>query len=248
MATYAAMVDRLDQNIGRLVAHLTKLSVMDNTLIMFCSDNGACPFERTRGKDLEPWDPESYWTYDTGWAHAGNTPFRWYKQNQHEGGISSPMIVHWPAGLKATPRIQREPAHLVDFMPTALELAKAQYPESFAGREVTPLAGRSLGPAIRNESLGSRESIYFHFSNNRALRKGKWKLVSARGGPWELYDLEADRTELNNLADQQPQQVRELAALWFDFAKNHDHLAKQKRRPVSAKMQPIKPGFFRSAN
>ena len=100
MAAYAGMVDRMDQGIGRLVKELKEKNIFDNTILMFCSDNGACPFERTQGAEKMPWDPESYWTYDTGWAHAGNTPFRWYKQNQHEGGISSPLIVHWPKGIK----------------------------------------------------------------------------------------------------------------------------------------------------
>ena len=101
MSVFAAMVDRVDQNIGRLVDDLKANGELDNTLILFCSDNGACPFERTRRADLEPWDPKSCWCYDPGWAHVGNTPFRHYKQNQHEGGIRSPLIVHWPKGLKA---------------------------------------------------------------------------------------------------------------------------------------------------
>ena len=127
MAAYAGMVDRLDQGVGRLVAHLRSVGVFDDTLFMFCSDNGACPFERTRGKDKKPWDPESYWTYDTGWAHAGNTPFRWYKQNQHEGGISREMIVHWPAGMQVEKgSFTHENGHFIDFMATCVEVSGAK--------------------------------------------------------------------------------------------------------------------------
>ncbi|MHC4167846.1 MAG: arylsulfatase, partial [Planctomycetota bacterium] len=115
MEVFAAMVDVLDQSVGRLVEFLKAKGILDNTLILFCSDNGACPFERTRGRYLKPWDPKSYWTYDASWAHAGNTPFRLYKQNQHEGGISSPLIAHWPKGLKTKRgEITHQPGHLID--------------------------------------------------------------------------------------------------------------------------------------
>ena len=117
----------MDQNIGRLVDKLKAKGVWENTLFLFCADNGACPFERTRGRYLKPWDPKSYWTYDASWAHAGNTPFRLYKQNQHEGGISSPLIAHWPKGLKAKPgSITRQPGHLIDFMATFIDVAGAK--------------------------------------------------------------------------------------------------------------------------
>ncbi len=233
MAAYAGMVDRLDQQLGRLVAHLEEKQLIDNTLIMFCSDNGACPFERTRGKDKMPWDPASYWTYDTGWAHAGNTPFRWYKQNQHEGGISSPMIVHWPAGLKTEAgTITDQPAHLIDFMATAIELAGTDYPRAFEGRPIEPLQGRSLTPIFAGQQRQPHEWMYFHFSNNRAIRKGDWKLTSARGGKWELYDLKSDRTELHDLAQSKPERVAGLEALWHRVAKNIDRLPEKQRQPA----------------
>lgn len=236
MAAFAAMVDRLDQNIGRLTEHLKSNGKLDNTVFMFCSDNGACPFERTRGKDLRPWDPKSYWCYDTGWAHVGNTPFRWYKQNQHEGGISSPMIVHWPSGLKQPAgTVTHQPGHLIDFMATAIELGKAKYPSSFEGRAIDPLQGKSLVPIFHGKQRPQHETLYFQFSNNRALREGDWKLVSARGGPWELYNLKEDRSELNNLAKQHPDRVEKMANRWFDLAKNKDRLAKNNLKPVAEK-------------
>ena len=153
MEVFAAMVDVLDQNVGRLVAFLKERDIFDNTLILFCSDNGACPFERTRGRYLKPWDPESYWTYDASWAHAGNTPFRLYKQNQHEGGISSPLIVHWPDGLQTDPgAITNQTSHLIDFMATFVDITGAAYPQQIGDRHIDPLQGKSLLPVFPREA------------------------------------------------------------------------------------------------
>lgn len=236
MAVFAAMVDRVDQNIARLVAHLKKHGQWENTLFMLCADNGACPFDRTRGRDKSPSKAGSYWCYDVGWAHAGNTPFRWYKQNQHEGGISSPLIVHWPAGLK-TKRgaITHQPGHLIDLLPTIAEVARAEYPATHDDRAVTPVQGKSLLPILRGQQRDPHDLMYFQFSNNRAIREGDWKLVSARGGRWELYDLAADRTELRDLADEHPERVERMAKRWFDFAENVDKAPKNLRKPVGEK-------------
>ncbi|TVS15271.1 MAG: arylsulfatase [Planctomycetaceae bacterium] len=242
MAAYAAMVDRVDQNMGRLVQHLADRDLLENTLILLFSDNGACPFERTRGDQYMPWDPRSYWTYDVGWAHAGNTPFRWYKQNQHEGGIASPLVAHWPDGLRTEPgTITHQPAHLIDILPTLVELAGAEYPERFDGRAITPVQGRSLVPIFQGEQRIGHEWLYFQFSDNRALRRGDWKIVSARGGPWELYDLAADRTELNDLADQHPDKVQELAQQWHHVAAEIDQLQPRRRKPVAGRDAPTFP-------
>jgi arylsulfatase A-like enzyme len=219
MATFAAMVDRLDQNIGRLLAKLDQMGATDNTLIMFLSDNGACPFERSSHTDLPPWDAGSHWTYDQSWANACNTPLRWYKQNQHEGGISTPMIVHWPKGLQTKPgSVTHQVGHLIDIMATLLDVAGSDYPKTYEDQPLKPLRGRSLLPIFQGQQREPHEALYFQFSNNRAVRKGNWKLVSARGGPWELYDMDADRTELNNLASSQPQLAAEMAALWDRWA------------------------------
>jgi len=233
MEVFAAMVDVVDQNIGRLVNYLKKNDLFDNTLFLFCADNGGCPFERTRGRHLKPWDPKSYWTYDASWANAGNVPFRLYKQNQHEGGIASPLIVHWPNGLKTKlGTFTRQPAHLIDFMATFLDLAGAKYPKKVGSRTIDPLQGKSLLPIFRGETRKPHESLYFHFGTDRALRQGDWKLVSAKLGRWELYDLASDRTELNDLAAKYPERVKAMATEWFRMAEEVDRLKGRQLAPV----------------
>lgn len=243
MEVFAAMIDLIDQNIGRLIKDLKERKVFDNTLLLFCADNGGCPFERTRGRNLPPWDPNSYWTYDASWAQASNTPFRLYKQNQHEGGISSPLIVHWPSGLKTkSGSISRQPAHLIDFMATFLELGNAEYPEKIKDRLIDPLEGRSLVPIFKNEERKGHETLYFHFGMDRALRKGKWKIVSAKGGKWELYNLEKDRTELNDLSKEFSQRVKEMSKEWFNIAKSKERL---NSKSLKATKPGVKSLFFR---
>ena len=240
MEVFAAMVDVLDHNIGRLTDYLKQKGIYDNTLILFCSDNGACPFERTRGRYLEPWDPKSYWTYDASWAHVGNTPFRLYKQNQHEGGISSPMIAHWPHGLKTKPgAITRQPAHLIDFMATFLELTDASYPKQIGARKIDPLQGKSLVPIFRGQQRTPHETLYFHFGTDRALRQGPWKLASAKLGRWELYNMDDDRTELNDLSRQQPERVKSMSDEWFRIAKDVDRLKGRGLARVGTKLKPL---------
>lgn len=243
MEVFAAMVDCVDQNVGRLVNHLKVKGVYENTLIMLCSDNGGCPFERTRGKTLKPWDPESYWCYDVGWAHASNTPFRWYKQNQHEGGISSPLIVHWPKAQTVDKgSISHQAGHLIDLLPTCVDAAKAEYPREWKGAKTTPVQGRSLLPLLRGEQRQPHEYLYFQFSDNRAIRQGDMKAVSAKGGEWELYDLSDDRTELNNLSDVRPQELQSLVDLWHSVARDVDKAPEKMRRPVKKKLQTFPPG------
>ncbi|YCM43554.1 arylsulfatase [Verrucomicrobiaceae bacterium 227] len=245
MEVYAAMVDVLDQNIGRLIAHLKVKDLYENTLIMFCSDNGACPFDRTRGKNLKPWDPKSYWCYDVGWAHLGNTPFRLYKQNQHEGGISSPLIVHGPKHLLKTKpgSTTDQPAHLIDFMATLLDISKGEYPTEVAGRTIDPLQGKSLLPILAGENRAPHDPLYFHFGNDRALRSGDWKVASAKLGRWELYNLAEDRTELHDLASKHPEKVKEMVAQWHKIAKEKERLTAKQRKPVKDTLTPQKFGI-----
>jgi arylsulfatase len=235
MAGYAALIDRVDQELGRVVADLAKAGELDNTFILFLSDNGACPYDRQNiGRDLPPHDPASKWSDSTGWAWARNAPFRFYKQNQFEGGIATPAIVHWPAGLKTQPgAIDTTPAHLVDVLPTLLDLTAAGNPETFPGREPAPLAGVSLAPILRGEPLGKRPPIHFMFGKDRGLRDGDWKLVSFRSGPWELYQLAKDRTELHDLAAQHPERVAQMSAEWHRMAKDVLMAPNAEQRPVS---------------
>lgn len=234
MEVFAAMVDCVDQNIGRLVNHLKQKGLYENTLIMICSDNGACPFERTKRKQFQPWDSQSYWLYDVGWAHVGNTPFRWYKQNQHEGGISSPLIAHWPRGLSAEKgSISHQPGHLIDLLATCIDVGQSSYPKEFNGKATTPIQGRSLLPILQGRQREAHPYLYFQFSNNRAIRKGDWKAVSARGGRWELYNIAEDRTELNDLARSEPERLKQLVQLWHKTAKNVDKAPEKHRKRIS---------------
>jgi arylsulfatase A-like enzyme len=240
MEVFAAMIDVVDQNIGRLIEDLKKRKVFDNTLFLFCADNGGCPFERTRGRNLKPWDPKSYWTYDASWAQASNTPFRLYKQNQHEGGISSPLIVHWPEGLKTKPgSITRQPGHLIDLLATFIDLSGAKYPKQVGARTIDPIEGKSLLPIFQGEERKGHENLYFHYGTDRALRQGQWKLVSAKAGKWELYDLANDRTELNDLSSKYSDRVKKMSTLWFDIAKNKDRLSKKGLSPVKSALKQI---------
>jgi arylsulfatase A-like enzyme len=240
MEVFAAMVEVMDQNIGRMVEKLKAKGVWENTLFLFCADNGACPFERTRGRYLKPWDPKSYWTYDASWAYAGNTPFRLYKQNQHEGGISSPLIAHWPKGLKAKPgSITRQSGHLIDFMATFIDVAKATYPKKVADRKVDPLVGKSLLPILQGKKRKGHDSLYFHFGTDRALRQGSWKLVSAKLGRWELYNMDTDRTETNDLAAKYPERVREMEKKWFEIAKDKERLKGRHLSPVKESLAKL---------
>lgn len=222
MAIYAAMIDRLDQQIGRVVADLKLAGELDNTLIVFTSDNGACfewdPFGFDikssnqnilhRGEMIEEMgSPGTFHSVGSGWANSSNTPWRLYKHFNHEGGIASPGIVHWPAGLQAEAgTIDHQPAHIIDLMPTAVAVAGANY----SGK--LPLPGTNLIEQINQG--GQPRTLYFEHQGNRAVRRGKWKLVALDDQPWELYDFTTDRIETNDLAKQYPEKVQELSAAW----------------------------------
>ncbi len=238
MEVYAAQIDRMDQGIGKLVAALEETGRLDNTLILFLADNGGCaevltdrwtglaiPRETLDGspvavgndRDVLPGPESSYQSYGPHWAHASNTPFRLYKHWVHEGGIASPLIVHWPARIAEGGGIVRETAHVIDLMATALDAAGATHPANRAGSASIPVEGVSLLPAFQAQPL-DREAVFWEHEGNRAVRSGKWKLVSRHPGTWELYDLVADRTEANDLARAEPEQVAALATLWNDWA------------------------------
>jgi arylsulfatase len=226
MAIYAAMLDRLDRSIGTLVEGLRSRRVLDNTLIVALSDNGGNAESGPRGRleGDEPGGPQSTVFLGQCWAMLANTPLRRYKHFTHEGGISTPLVVHWPAGIPAdrNGQLERQPGHLVDLMPTFVEVSGAEYPTQYDGHAIQPLEGVSLVPALSGKPLERHEPIYFAHEGNRAVRSGKWKLVMKYKGPWELYDIVADRTEQNNLIDTQPATAERLIAQWGAWAKRSD--------------------------
>ncbi len=236
MSVFAAMVDRVDQNLGRLLDFLEEKGVMDNTLILLCSDNGGCPFERSRDLHIPPWEGGSFLLYDASWATVSNTPLRHYKQTQHEGGISSPLIVHWPGHIENPGEWETAQGHLVDIMATCIEVAGAAYPE----REgLQPLQGKSLLPLFRGEEREGHEALYFVFNGCRALRKGDWKVVSFYMNPWELYNIAEDRCEQHDLAGEYPEKVKALSERWHEMAEHTDMLPEKKRGPVKDTAAPV---------
>jgi arylsulfatase A-like enzyme len=223
MAIYAAQVDRMDRNIGRVLAALREMGAEENTLVLFLSDNGGCHegIERSKpGAELGTRD--SYSSYRRGWAQVSNTPFRSYKHWTHEGGIATPLVVRWPARITQRGGFVPEPGHVIDIMATALDAAGAEPPKSLAGRELKPLEGVSLLPALRGEPLARKDALFWEHEGNRAVRAGDWKLVSAFPGEWELYNLATDRVEMRDLAAEQPEKVRELAARYDAWAARSD--------------------------
>jgi arylsulfatase A-like enzyme len=255
MEVYAAMIDRMDQGIGKLVAALEASGQLENTLIFFLQDNGGCAENMGRqsnkdhpggpraakpslpmldanfqqkgsaplqtrdgypvrmGSDVMPGPADTYVAYGEGWANVSNTPFREYKHWVHEGGISTPLIAHWPKGITARGELRQQPGHLIDIMATCVDLSGAKY-----ATDATPLEGQSLAAAFRNEPI-QRDAIYWEHEGNRAIRVGDWKLVAkGPGGKWELYNIANDRTELHDLAAKEPQQVNELRTKWETWA------------------------------
>jgi len=226
MAIYAACVDRMDHAVGRIVNDLRQRGVLDNTLIIFLSDNGAEPSSHSNKKQdpngtLEgdsPGDANSVVYQGAAWANLSNTPFRLYKRFGHEGGIATPFIVHWPAGFSAKGELRQQAGHLVDLMTTCVDVAGATYPEEFNGHPILPMEGKSLVPAFANQPL-LREGIFSEHEGNAAARVGDWKLVRAgRDGAWELYDLKADRSEMNDLSAKNPELAKELSQKWEEWA------------------------------
>lgn len=220
MSIYAACVAHMDQQIGVLVDALKKRGELDNTLILFMSDNGgnaeSGPGGRLEG--AQPGAAGSTVFCGQSWATLQNTPFRRYKHFNHEGGIATPLIVHWPDGFKARNEFRSEPGHVVDIMATVAEVGGATYPKEFNGHTITPLEGKSLVPAFAGKPI-RRDAIFWEHEGNAAVREGDWKLVRKGGdGAWELYNLKTDRTELQNLAAAQPTRVKEMQAKWEAWA------------------------------
>jgi arylsulfatase len=259
MEVYAAMIDRMDQGIARIVAQLEADGQLENTLILFLQDNGACaetlglgrgtpkpppenpkplgpddlqtrvtpPMQTRDGRPVRtrhgvmPGPDDTYIAYGPGWANVSNTPFREYKHWVHEGGISTPLIAHWPAGIRRNlgGTLVHAPGHIIDIAATCRDLAGASWPARRGNASVPPPEGASLRPAFAGETLRRASPLYWEHEGNRAIRDGKWKLV-AKGpkGAWELYDMEADRSELDDLASRHPDIASRLATDWEAWA------------------------------
>jgi len=270
MEVYAAMIDNMDQGIGRIRNALKEQGKYDNTMILYLQDNGACAEQfgmwRELPEDIDSWPlkpmspcelqynmvpnvsrdgkpmrigrgvipgpADTYIGYDPLWANASNTPFRMFKHWMHEGGISTPLIVHWPANIQEKGTFRGQPGQLMDIMATCIEVAGASYPEIYKDHKIYPLEGKSLYPAFANEPI-DREALYWEHEGNRAIRIGKWKLVSKankkprtfdlveslRLSDWELYDMVADRTETVDLSNEYPERVKEMSEKWKIWAK-----------------------------
>jgi arylsulfatase len=218
MAIHAAMVDRMDREIGRVIAQLKAMGAFENTLILFASDNGASAemMVRDGGHDpaAEPGSAATYLCLGPGFSSVCNAPFRRHKTWVHEGGISTPLVAHWPKGIAAKGELRHTPAHFVDIVPTVLDLAGVEKPKEWKGATVPVAPGRSLVPAFAKDVTVARDSLWWLHEGHRAVRVGDWKLVANAGDAWELYDLKTDRAEQQNLAAKMPDKVKELSAVW----------------------------------
>ena len=255
MEVYAAQIDRMDQGIGRILGALEATGRMQNTLILFLSDNGGCaedipvgvtatelvdqlmiaqrttrdgrPVRFGNDPDIVPGGEDTYQSYGTAWANLSNTPFRLYKHWIHEGGIATPLIMHWPAGIAAQGELRHLPGQLPDIMATVLDVTGASYPAVHRGHDIPPCEGVSLAPSFAADS-GERGPLFWEHEGNAAVRVGKWKLVRKYPGDWELYDMEADRTEMNDLAAREPERVREMSALYAAWAERCGVIPREK--------------------
>ncbi len=244
MEVYAAQIELMDSAVGNVVDTLKEHGQLDNTLILFLADNGACaerlgsssralhvpahtyagdPVAAGNDPAVMPGAEENYQSYGVPWANASNTPFRYYKHWVHEGGISSPLVAHWPAGITAKGTWTDQVGHLIDIMATCVDVGNAPYPQEYAGNTITPLEGASLAPVFRDEDAeGHPEGLFWEHEGNRAIRVDDWKLVSKFSAPesgrWELYNIKQDRSELNDLAEAMPDRVAEMSAQWQEWA------------------------------
>jgi len=220
MAVYAAMIDRMDQGIGKILQALDDTGTSENTIVMFLSDNGGC--SEHYGHDNPSFEPglkENYTTCGPSWAYAQNTPFRRYKTWMHEGGISTPFIVRWPGKVKPN-SMTDQVGHIIDLLPTIAEAGGATYPEQFDGHDIIPVEGISLLPVFEGGRRKGHDALWWEFAGNRAVREGDWKLCwDKRVKTWELYNMIDDRTETRDLADDFPDRVKRMKISWFGWAR-----------------------------
>jgi arylsulfatase len=231
MSVHAAMIHRMDIEIGRVLAQIKTMGALENTIVCFMSDNGASAEQIIRGLGEDPKAPigsaYSFLGIGPGWASAANTPFRLYKSWEHEGGNCTPLIVHWPAGIAARGELRTNPGHLIDLVPTILELAGGKQPDTVMGLPVPQMHGRSLVPAFAKDNTVKHDYLWWNHDGNRAVRVGDWKLVADHTKSWELYDLSKDRSETNNLATKYPDKVKQLEEEWDKHAAEFHALSQQ---------------------
>lgn len=255
MEVYAAQIDRMDQGIGRILQAIEEAGELDNTLVIFMSDNGACAEDIPEGVSIDelvdklmiaraktrdgkpvhfgndtslmPGPEDTYQSYGPAWANLSNTPFRLYKHWIHEGGVATPLIMHWPTGISDQGAVRHSPGYLPDIMATILDITQTPYPEHYAGRQITALEGHSLKSALKGDTT-ERPPMFWEHEGNAAIRVGKWKLVKRYPCDWELYDMEADRTELNDLSATHPERVTEMALQYEAWAKRCGVLPRDK--------------------
>ncbi|MEZ5043671.1 MAG: arylsulfatase [Saprospiraceae bacterium] len=218
MAVFAAMVDRMDQNIGRVIRRVEEAGELENTLILFFTDNGSCPFDSNVDFDIPPGPAESYRCLSPPWANVGNTPFRLYKQNGHEGGANTHFIAHWPKVIQPN-QIVDQLGQVADLFPTFLEVAGLEYPTAYKGKNTLPLDGQSLLPVFKGEQRPEPDYVISGNTEKfRMYRRGNWKIVRENGADWELYDMDKDKTELHNLAMELPDKLEEMVGLYESSA------------------------------
>jgi arylsulfatase len=240
MAIHAAMITRMDFEIGRVLEQVRRMAAWEDTVVIFLSDNGTDATVMVRGESHDPAAAAGSWKsflcLGPGWSTVGNTPFRRHKIWVHEGGISTPLIVHWPKGIRARGEFRHAPGHVIDLVPTVLHLLGAKPSTTWNDTPVPALPGRSLVPAFARDVPIERDYLFWHHEGNRALRRGDWKLVSARedANAWELYDLSKDRGEQTNLAAQQPEKVKELAEFWTRQSEEFQAQAGLRHAPPAA--------------
>ncbi|MCA9036775.1 MAG: arylsulfatase [Planctomycetaceae bacterium] len=222
MAIHAAMVDRMDQEIGRVISQLKQMNAFENTLILFASDNGASAEIMVRGDSHNPDAPmgsgETFLCLGPGFSSLANTPHRRHKTWVHEGGISTELIAHWPKGITSRGELRHTPGHLIDIVPTVLDVAGTRAPEEWQGEPVPKAPGHSLVPLFKEDGTVTHEELWWCHDNHRALRLGDWKIVASNGEPWELYDLSKDRGESTNLATAHPEKVTQLERRWNELS------------------------------
>jgi len=228
MAIYAAMIHRLDIGIGDVMKQVEAMGELENTVVMFLSDNGGSGEYDVFGTDFwgNFWDGEaapgsvdSFHTLGSAWANLNNTPFRYYKKDVHEGGIATPMIVSWPGYIVNPGSISHHTGHINDVMTTICDITGAKYPEIYKGNEIIPMQGKSLAPILNGEILKDSNPIFFEHNGNRAVRQGDWKIVSRKGTPWELYNLRENRTETNNVIESHKELANDLMKRYESWAK-----------------------------